>query len=926
MSEIAAAVADQAHPDATHGGPGRFSEFFARRPGWTLALTLLLSLVAFARLVDPSTLSLRVSIDPSMDPLVAQDDPERRYYDQIRKRFGNDEAVLVVLNTPDAYAPATLRQLRDLTDRLADLPAVAQVDSLINTSLGSSAGEELHFENLQTADFAEAGLAARLRTAVQGNPLIRGQLVSADGKSAAILVHPEAASDREMLEQGFAESVIATADAQLEPGMKVWVTGGPVIRAATSDAVLKQLRWVIPAIVVLLTALLALAFRSVRGVLLPLGTIVLALGWTFATLSLIGKPLNLITSLVPPLLVTMGLAYCAHILSEFESLPTTLPPRERIATLIHEVTAPVLLTGITTIAGLLALAIGALPATVEFAWLSALGVAYTVIIALTFVPACLCFTAPRSEPLPDHKLFEQGSRRIGAFDMRHRRAILWVALLVFVGAIAAAAQIRVGDQLVGIFPAHARVRADYEAVNRALGGVSPLPIVIEAKLADTFTDPAVLHEVEKLEDWLRVQPEVGAVSGLADHLKLLNANLAQAGGAALEIPKSRELIKQLYFFGDGPELAGVIDRRRASTQISVRLTVDDTADIARFVDRLAPRLAELPAGLSGHVTGNAALLVRSVQTATSGQIQSVGIALLLVYLCLAIQFTSWGVGLLASVPTALQTAIYFGALGLSGITLNATTSLVECLVLGLAVDDTIHYLARFNAAAKRSGSEQNAAVTALAGVLRPVTLTKAILAAGFLMLATGDLHNQVVFGWLAGLTLLSAWLVDVFVTPAFMSQVRIVTLWDTLRLDLGRNVQATIPIFTGLSTRQARIFALMSKIESLPAGTRVMSENDPAGDVYVVIEGELSIWIERDGKRAELRRLGRGGLVGEQGYFGQKRTANVDAVSRVRLLRFDDADQERVCRRYPSIAARVFLNMNKIQAERRAEMQKIRQI
>jgi len=924
VSEIAAAVTEHAHAHAPDGGPGRFSSWFATHPGWTLAITLALSLLAFSRLIDPSTFSLRVAIDPSMDPLVAQDDPERRYYDQIRKRFGNDEAVLVVLDTPDVYAPESLKQLHALTEKLSDLPGVSEVDSLINTSLGSSAGEELHFENLQTADLSEPGLGARLRTAVQGNPLIRGQLVSADGKSAAILVHPEAETDREMLAERFAETVIATADADLAPGMKVWVTGGPVIRAATSQAVLKQLRWVIPAIVVLLTALLALAFRSVRGVLLPLATIVLALGWTFATLSLIGRPLNLITSLVPPLLVTMGLAYCAHILSEFEALPATLTPRERIATLIHEVTAPVMLTGVTTIAGLLALAIGALPATVEFAWLSALGVGYTVILVLTFVPACLRFTAPRQKPLPDQKLFEQGSQRIGAFDLRYRKAILWVASLVFLGAVAAASQIRIGDQFVGIFPEHARVRADYEAVNRALGGVNPLPIVIEARQPDTFTDPAVLHELEELEGWLRAQPEVGAVSSVVDHVKLLNANLAQSGGAALEIPKSRELIKQLYFFGDGPELQSVIDRKRASTQISVRLTVDDTAAISRFLDRLRPRLAELPTGLTGHITGNAALLVQSVNTATNGQIQSVAIALLLVYLCLAIQFTSWGVGLLASLPTTLQTAIYFGALGLSGITLNATTSLVECLVLGLAVDDTIHYLARFNTAAKRSGSETNAAVAALTGVLRPVTLTKAILAAGFLMLATGDLHNQVVFGWLAGLTLFSAWLVDIFVTPAFMSQVRIVTLWDTLRLDLGANVQSTIPIFAGLSTRQARIFALMSKIESLPAGTRVMSEGDPAGDVYVVIEGELSIWIERDGKRTELRRLSRGGLVGEQGYFGQKRTANVDALTRVRLLRFDDADQERICRRYPWVAARVFLNMNKIQAERRAEMQKLR--
>ena len=882
-----------------------------------LAITAALTLAAVSQLFDLHSWQMRLRIDPSLDPLVAQDDPGRLYYEHVRRRFGNDETVLVVVDTADAFSADSLKRLDHLTRALDELPGVAEVTSLTNTPLAHTAPGSIHFERLSPEQFDDPALHARLREAVNSNPLVSGHLISADGRSAAVVVKLETKTDREVLDLGLADKITAVADAEASADIHIWVTGAPIVRAATSEAVLKQLRWVVPAIVVLLTVLLALAFRSLRGVLLPLATIVLALTWTLATLCVLGRPLNLITSLMPPLLVTMGLAYCAHILSEFESLPGTHSSFERVSLLLHEVTAPVLLTGVTTIVGLLALAIGALPATVEFSWLSALGVFYTVVLALTFVPAVLRFVPPRApgKKMPASRLFEQGSRRIGGFDMRYRKAILAVAVLVFLGALAASSRIRVGDQFVGIFPPESRVRADYEAVNRAMGGVSPLSIVIDAAAPDAFTDPKILGELDRLEHWLLAQPEVGAVSGLVDHVKLLNADL---GGGAQEIPKSAGLVKQLLFFGDSDVLRTVVDRKRSSTLISLRLKVDDTADIARFLDRLQPRLAQLSLGLTPHVTGNAVLLTQSVDAATSGQIWSVGLALLLVYLCLAIQFTSWGIGLLASLPTTLQTVLYFGALGLSGITLNATTSLVECLVLGLAVDDTIHYLARFNTEAKRSGSESNAAVSALAAVLRPVTLTKAILALGFLMLATGDLRNQVVFGWLAGLTLFTAWLVDVFVTPAFMSRVRIVTLWDTLVLDIGRNVQATMPLFAGLSTRQARIFALMSKMQVVPAGMRILAEGDAAGDVFVVIEGELSVSVVRDNAPVHLNTLRRGAVVGEGGYFGQRRNANVDAVTRVRLLRFDDADQERICRRYPKIAARVFLNLNKIQAERHA--------
>src|SRR5262249_24586231 len=151
-----------------------------------------------------------------------------------------------------------------------------------------------------------------------------------------------------------------------------------------------------------------------------------------------------------------------------------------------------------------------------------------------------------------------------------------------------------------------------------------------------------------------------------------------------QIPESRDLIRQLLFFGDVELLRGVVDRRRSSTLISLRLKVDDTTSIGDLMARVQSRLSQLPEGLKTHITGNAALLTQSVQSVTDGQLQSVRLALLMIYLGLAVQFASWGVGLLAALPTALQTAIYFGALGLAGVRLNATTSLVECLVLGLA--------------------------------------------------------------------------------------------------------------------------------------------------------------------------------------------------------------------------------------------------
>ncbi len=898
-------------------------------PWVTLLATAALTVLAAAQLLDPRDGRLRLGIDPSVRTLVVPEIPAQATEAEIERRFGHREQVVVVVRAADIFSIEALNAVSALTRELNAIPGVESVQSLTSTALPRRSDSTLAFERI-----GEHPVTPAQRATALANPLIRDQLVAGDGRATAIVVDLGSDDDTRLRELGLPQRILDLADRHTTPTLQVHVTGAPVLRAATSDAVISQLAWVIPAIAGLMSVFLALVFRSIRGVMLPLLVVAIALLWTLGTMATLGLELNLITCLVPPLVVTMGLAYCAHIISEFDALQRTTTPTSRAQQtleLLQSMSSPVALTAFTTMIGLLALCISPLPAVQDFAVLSALGVIYSAVLALFTAPALLqVFARPKHRPATGPDLFERLATGLGNFDTRYRRRILAVAGLLLVAALAAGSRVHVGDQFIGVFEPGARVRVDYEAANAALGGVTPMSILIDGYAGNVITDPDIVAALDRLQEWLRLQPEVGAVLGLPDHLRVLNQTLMNAPPGIL--PEQQARIEQLLFFGDSNALRATVNADRSATQIRLRLTVDETVEVAAFLQRLQPQLLALPQPLVARVAGEAVLVTESVGVVTAGQLQSIVLALLLIYACLALQFASFKIGLMATLPTLLQTAIYFGGLGLSGITLNATTSLVECLVLGLAVDDTIHYLARFNRAARDKASESRGAVVALAAVLRPITLTKAVLALGFLALITGDLHNQVVFGWLAALTLVAAWLVDVLITPAFMSGVRIVTLWDTLRVNLGADVQETIPLLSGLSTRQARVFALMANLQTVPAGTRLMSEGDecgdgrpgdPAGDIYVVVDGTLRVWIERDGEQTHLNTLSRGAVVGEVGYFGQKRMANVDTVSDARLLRFDDADQERICRQYPRVAARVFLNLNRLQAERRASSEPV---
>jgi CRP-like cAMP-binding protein len=191
---------------------------------------------------------------------------------------------------------------------------------------------------------------------------------------------------------------------------------------------------------------------------------------------------------------------------------------------------------------------------------------------------------------------------------------------------------------------------------------------------------------------------------------------------------------------------------------------------------------------------------------------------------------------------------------------------------------------------------------------------------GFLVFTAGELRNQIEFGALAAVVLAFAWAIDLTFTPALCSGLRIVTLWDALTYDLGENPEESIPIFAGLSSAQGRITALMTRVVKHTEGTRLFSAGEPGDSLYVVIDGELQISLPTsDGRAMEFSRARRGDVIGEVGLYHGKRTADVEALSDVRLLSLDAENLARLRKRYPRIGAQVLWNLSQVMAGRLAD-------
>ncbi len=890
----------------------RLLDLVSDRPGLVLLALLLPSALALAGIVDLETGALRLRVDPSVERLLPANDPERGFWTEARALFGEHQTALVALPTNDVFTAESLARIDRITRALEKLPGVRRVVSVANASHVVE-DEEGALVGSVGAEARDPAALERLRANVRENAVYRGVLVSRDERVAAFLVFFARQDDAELMARDY-PGLIAEAAAPDE----VWVTGAPILQAATSRMLLRELSLVVPGALGVGALILGVAFGSLRGVLVPVATILLATLWTLGTLAWWGRPLNLVTVIVPVFVVAIGLAYAMHVLAEFYRTPAgegrgreALSRRVRLG--MAGVSAPLLVAGATTAVGLLALALSPLSAVREFGLLAALGVAYTVVLCFTLVPAGLRLSGRVSRGrAPGERLFDRLASRLARFDLRRRGAVVGVGLLILAVGGLAATRIRVDASYVRDFPREHPARVHYESIDAAFGGASPLSIVIESGVDDTFTEPEVLAEVASLQRWLEAQPEVGGTTSLADHLAVIHRSMMGAG----LLPETQTLAKQLLVFGGGEAIEGYADLRFRTTRIAVRTHIQSSEAVADLLGRIERRLAELPAPLRARATGDAVLLSRTVDRIARGQILSVGLALVAIYLILAALFTSPWVGFLALLPNGVPLAIYFGLLGVAGLPLDPSSSVIACIALGIAVDDTVHYLARFNVDARRLADERKATYEALRDVMRPVTFTTLGLCLGFLVLLSSELRSQAEFGALAAFTLAAAWLVDVTVTPALCSGVRIVTLWDTLGLDLGQAPHETIPLFSGLTQRQARVFALMCRLENLEAGGRLVTEGEEGDEMFLILDGTLVASVRRDGDRRILSRMTRGNVVGEVALFAMKRSADVDAETDTRLLRIGEGDLARLRRRYPRIAATVYRNLNRVQAER----------
>jgi predicted RND superfamily exporter protein len=486
----------------------KVSGLVSRYTGFTLLLCLLLCALALTAIVDPLTGNMRLNIDPSANRLFSENKAAKQFYDKTRQLFGSDETLIITFASDDVFTTDTMEPVSRITDRIQRIDAVHHVSSLANAVDIRSVDGGLDISPF-SAELEDGTASLKdIKSRVLDNPLYAGNLVSRAADATALVVYFNDISDRDYIRGGIHEEITRIVEEE-QGNNEVFMTGSPYFKFAMVDLLVDDLIWTPPLITIIIAIVLAISFRTLLGVIAPLLTVGIGVILTLGTISALGYSLSMISVLVPPLLMILGLSYAVHVTSEYHQ--QRLKP-DAADTIIHRtlknMTLPVVLTGLTTIAGFIALMTNPIGAVREFGVFSAIGVVYITVLSITFTPALLkaLDRNPNAHATSDNSIsgkgFDHFVDRVALFDLKHQRKIFVAFGIIFLLSLVGMTKIHVSTESITNFASDSDVRKGFNIVNDKLGGANHFYIVIEGIHTDTFKDPRNLAILKDLQDWL----------------------------------------------------------------------------------------------------------------------------------------------------------------------------------------------------------------------------------------------------------------------------------------------------------------------------------------------------------------------------------------------------------------------------------------
>ena len=719
-----------------------------------------------------------LTVDFSAKAFYGTDSPELDLMEQHQARFGSQENSLLVLVDGGGETVLTRERVEALDALGEDLrrsPLSAEVRSLADVQrISRPAPGVILPVPLVNAIPRDPERAEAWRAEIASDPALTPRLVSEDGAWTAMIV--ELSVDGDDIDA--VRSAVIELDALVEAhegtaGLSFQTSGIPAVRGGLMDVIIRDQLFFVTVSMVLIAIILILLFRSLHGLTVPLVAAIVPAMMVFGLMGWTDEPVGLINNAYATLLPVIAVADAIHMVTRFHEERRklagpgeTLTKEQRklaVTRAMGAIGAACLLTSVTTAIGFLSLNLATMRILKDFGLYAAAGIGFAYFTVLLIVPLGLSMVKEPVRRADGEGPIDRGLLACARFSTDRPRLTLGITALVVVFFVFFGTKVEVDNWLTGILPPEHPVTVANGVLDSELGGI----VSVEYDLTGDLRSPESLQAMAAVADEVRTLPDVRGVESPAS--VVIGASTLFGGPPAVpEDPGFVNTILERAEESTRAVLVGDHGRLIVRTKDVGANAFKDLQD--EVTELVVPPLAE--AGITASITGVAVVAYEGVNAVTTDLRDSLGAAFLVIAVVITLLFRSLRTGLISLVPNALPLIVGYGTLGLMGWDLDPGPAVVFTVALGIAVDDSIHLLARFK-------EEQAEGVGWTAGIHRSVQhagravfVTTVILCLGFGINVFSSFPSNRIFGAIGAVVIFTALLCDLFVLPALLQVAR----------------------------------------------------------------------------------------------------------------------------------------------------------
>ncbi len=704
-----------------------------------------------------------------------QDNPGLNQFKEFESKFGNDDTILISIHSKNGiFNTQTLNKIKKLSQELNLVQDILRVDSILdypeiksldNDIIIDSFIDEEKINDLNEIEFE------KIKSKAIKDDNIKNWFVSEDGTLSVLTATMRPGFDNPPPYVEIDRKIEALLQSYSDDNISLYRAGAVTLTRFYKDATFRDISVVVPTVIGIFILILFYLYRSYYCVLLTFSLLILSdvmmMGYSF----LLGFKINTLSSASPTVLLTVAMADAIHILTcFFIGLEKFENKEEALKYSLDKNYYPTLLTTLTTAVGFLSFGIAEI---VPIAWMGigvAIGVVCAWVLSFTlFAPLLLLGFKVKKKVDAKQQSFQLAS--LSQFITENAKLIVLLGCILMGWGLYFGSKLEINMEPMSQFKDdHYLVRTS-KFIKSKLGAVNSFEIMINTPEEDGIKDPVFLNKIQEFQSWLESQPKVTNTTSILNILKNINKALNSDDMKFHKIPDTKKQVAEellLYQFSvpEGKDITNLTSIKNDSLRIQGRWDINSSKEGLKITDDIRLKLGRL--GLDGTVTGKSPLMFGLV----SAIVKTLGSSFLMAVICIGIMLIiilkSIRMGLVSLIPNLLPIIIGAAVFYFIGSDIDLGVVLVASVCLGIAVDDSIHFLFQYKKNKESGLSIEDNFTNIFNYTLPSLTFTTFLLFIGFGSFFLADYIPNLKFGLMTALILLLALLADIFFLPAVL--------------------------------------------------------------------------------------------------------------------------------------------------------------